>query len=309
MKIAVDFDDVILDTVPVVLEMLNERQDQRFHKWILQDITRWDMSFITGFSEETIFETFGKVKLHDVPQVKDAIFNILDFRNDGHFVEVVTSNPRGEDIRQWMDVHQLQDVPLASRPDKPSFLGDFKFDVVIDDNPETLRRCSDLGLRCIRFQRPWNSDMGGWGSDILERSAAGWVGVWNIIQEWVYADNVKDDVIGLTVEEALKAVTETNEDGVITNSRGGKQTDLKARYDLLPALAVRAVAGVLERGAKRYGEGNWHSLSVEEIHNHTLGHAVAFNRSNSIEDLEHTACRALMALEIALREEQHEPKE
>ena len=178
--------------------------------------------------------------------------------------------------------------------------------------------------------------------------------MWNIIQEWVYADSVKDVLpIGMPVEEALKAVTETyplrveelpmwlkgleerleaekeaeraylnigvapgvdyvaptNEDGVITNSRGGKQTDLKARYDLLPALAVKAVAGVLERGAKKYGEGNWHCLSVEEIHNHTLGHAVAFNRTNNIEDLEHTACRALMALEIALREvEQHERK-
>jgi hypothetical protein len=191
-----------------------------------------------------------------------------------------------------MDVHQLDKIPLVSTPDKITFLKDFEFDVLIDDNPDTLVLASAYGIRCIRFVKPWNTGIQNWGRRFNERSASRWYNVWNFIQRWVYTDSV--------------TIVPTKDDGVITNSRGGKQTDLKARYDLLPALAVKAIAGVLERGAKRYGEGNWHSLSVEEIHNHTLGHAIAFNRTNDIADLEHTACRALMALEIALREEKHE---
>jgi hypothetical protein len=68
-------------------------------------------------------------------------------------------------------------------------------------------------------------------------------------------------------------------------------------------LAIKSVAQVLHHGEQKYGLDNLGRLSVEECHNHTLGHAISFNRSNTIEDLAHTACRALMTLELALREE------
>jgi hypothetical protein len=97
-----------------------------------------------------------------------------------------------------------------------------------------------------------------------------------------------------------------DEEPTITNIKGAKQSDIEARFDLLPALAVKRVAQVLHRGEQTYGAANWRRLSVEECHNHTLGHAIGFNRSNAIEDLAHTACRALMTLELALVEEERQ---
>ena len=87
---------------------------------------------------------------------------------------------------------------------------------------------------------------------------------------------------------------------VVTNTKGAKQTDLRARYDLLPGRAIAAVAGVLNRGEQIYGKDNWRGLSVNEINNHTIGHLIDYLVTGEIENLEHAACRALMALEIAL---------
>lgn len=96
---------------------------------------------------------------------------------------------------------------------------------------------------------------------------------------------------------------------VYIKENGAKQSDLKARYDLLPARAMHEVAQVLKSGAEKYGETNWRGLSVDEIHNHTLYHAIQFNGTQSLEDLSHTATRALMALEMYLYEHDETTRE
>ncbi len=88
-----------------------------------------------------------------------------------------------------------------------------------------------------------------------------------------------------------------------TNSKGGRQSALPYRADLLPAQATLAVAAVLKTGADKYGETNWHAISVREHLNHVLTHAFAYLAGDASDDhLAHMACRALMALEIQLRE-------
>ena len=89
---------------------------------------------------------------------------------------------------------------------------------------------------------------------------------------------------------------------VITNAKGAKQSDIGARFDLLPARAIARVAEVLHHGAEKYGEDNWRGLSVDEINNHTIGHLMNYVGRGAEQDLAHAACRALMALEIKLQE-------
>ncbi len=92
------------------------------------------------------------------------------------------------------------------------------------------------------------------------------------------------------------------EEPVIANAKGAKQSDIGARFDLLPARAVARVAEVLHHGAEKYGEDNWRGLSVDEINNHTIGHLMNYVGRGAEQDLAHAACRALMALEIKLQE-------
>ena len=89
----------------------------------------------------------------------------------------------------------------------------------------------------------------------------------------------------------------------VVNEKGAKQSKTLYRADLLPPLATLAVAGVLHEGAVKYGDTNWHGISVRDHLNHAMIHVFAWLAGDTQDDhLEHFACRALMALEIAKME-------
>lgn len=107
-----------------------------------------------------------------------------------------------------------------------------------------------------------------------------------------------------------------------TNERGGKQSAIGVRLDLLPADAVKAVGKRLALGADRYAKNNWRLISTEDHLNHALRHilnalAVKDDIYNKLEragggldvegdadletpyhELSAAACRLLMALEV-----------
>jgi hypothetical protein len=92
----------------------------------------------------------------------------------------------------------------------------------------------------------------------------------------------------------------------VVNEKGGKQSLVKGRFDLLPPLALIEVAMVLEEGAKKYGMNNWKNIESSSHINHALAHLFLHltNRSEE-DDLGHAACRILMALEMKVLEEAH----
>lgn len=88
---------------------------------------------------------------------------------------------------------------------------------------------------------------------------------------------------------------------VTTNANGGKQSHSPFRCDLLPPQAVLAVAKILEHGAGKYGEKNWHKISVSDNLNHALVHMFAYLVGDTQDDhLEHAATRILFALDQKL---------
>lgn len=96
-------------------------------------------------------------------------------------------------------------------------------------------------------------------------------------------------------------------DEVAVNERGGKQSKLAVRHDLLPHVAVQKVAEVVAEGAAKYATNNWRLIEVESHLNHALAHvnnylrqSVAPDGADSVEELSHAACRVLMALETHL---------
>ena len=89
----------------------------------------------------------------------------------------------------------------------------------------------------------------------------------------------------------------------VVNERGGKQSKVEYRFDLLPPQALAAVAKVLKEGAVKYGENNWHNIDSGDHLNHALIHIYADLAGDNQDDhLEHAACRILMALEMRIRE-------
>jgi hypothetical protein len=326
--ICVDFDDVIADTMndgflPNLNELERSKGWHNTHAWEEDDFREWNAAKTTGLSDDTIVRLFTEIDYKNVGHVKDAVMTIRDLADKGWVFHVLTANPDEIQIRDWLDRNGLSEYPMTSTPDKVNFMLGRGYKMIIDDKPKTLETASLRGLHAIRFEKPWNLGMSGWGKAQNEHTAQSWYGVWMLLKsleedqrkrafaayEQVYTKKLK---LGLT-EGSLNKVrdmqfysdrremySDEEMDEIITNANGAKQSDLRARFDLLPARALKEVAAVLHRGAEKYGEENWRGLSVEEIHNHTLGHAVAFNESEELEDLAHTACRALMALEVYL---------
>ncbi|QDU61259.1 hypothetical protein Pan216_21130 [Planctomycetes bacterium Pan216] len=88
---------------------------------------------------------------------------------------------------------------------------------------------------------------------------------------------------------------------ITENEQGRKQSAIDVRFDLLPAHSLFAIAGVLHRGALKYGEGNWKGIATDDHLNHALTHVFAYLAGDTQDDhLGHAACRMLMAHEMAL---------
>ena len=316
MKIVIDFDDVLAETMrDGFLPNLNTYQRRvggPFFEWKAEAFKNWGIAEATGFSEETIATLFEEVHYQGVAQADNAVKAVKDLWAQGHELVCLTANPDWLQISEWLKQHGLGDLDLKSEKNKVEWMITHDYSVIIDDNPQTLLEAANRGLIAFRFERPWNTWLEDWGDRPQEKSANSWYGVWRFFRSYTKTAHIA------TWEQIIRAPTSAPIDrtpphprieipfdsgeAIITNEKGAKQADLQARFDLLPALAIARVAQVLHHGAQKYGEENWRGLSVAECHNHTIGHAIGYNNSEDLEDLAHTACRALMTLELALTE-------
>jgi len=84
---------------------------------------------------------------------------------------------------------------------------------------------------------------------------------------------------------------------IVTNAQGGKQSKLDYRFDLIDAKAMFALAKVMHEGAQKYDVDNWRKISVDEHLNHAESHIWA-HRAGDKQDfhLSHAFTRTMMAL-------------
>jgi hypothetical protein len=91
----------------------------------------------------------------------------------------------------------------------------------------------------------------------------------------------------------------------VTNERGGKQSKVLYRFDLLDPRAMFEMTKVLAEGAEKYGEDNWRNIDVRDHLNHLLVHTYAYLAGDkSDEHLSHIMCRAMFAQAVAIQEEE-----
>jgi hypothetical protein len=116
------------------------------------------------------------------------------------------------------------------------------------------------------------------------------------LQEKIENDNVTSAVTISAIADPDAPVT--------TNEKGGSQSDIPVRFDLIDAKAMFEMAKVLDHGAKKYGANNWRKIDVEDHLNHLLMHTYAYlSGDRTDEHLSHILCRATFALGVALQED------
>lgn len=89
-----------------------------------------------------------------------------------------------------------------------------------------------------------------------------------------------------------------------TNAKGGSQSHIPVRFDLVDGKAMFAMCGVLAEGAAKYGPNNWRKIDIDDHLNHLIMHAYAYLAGDrSDEHLSHIMCRAMFAQAVELTEE------
>ena len=112
-------------------------------------------------------------------------------------------------------------------------------------------------------------------------------------------------------EEALQAFVDKEIDRLAVqcfeNSAGIKHDQQKTRYDLMPWLALDAVADVMSYGANKYGDRNWEAgLSFSRCFSALCRHLFAWflGEEKDVESghshLAHVACNALFLLHYSI---------
>lgn len=113
-------------------------------------------------------------------------------------------------------------------------------------------------------------------------------------------DGITDGVkgFGFSVADIASPDAETT-----VNEKGGKQSHIPVRFDLIDGKAMFAMAAVLHEGAEKYGEDNWRLISIEDHLNHMIMHAYAYLAGDRTDEhLSHILCRATFANGVALAE-------
>jgi hypothetical protein len=83
---------------------------------------------------------------------------------------------------------------------------------------------------------------------------------------------------------------------VVENERGGKQSRLVARLDLVDAQTMLRLGRILGEGALKYGPNNWRKIESPDHVNHALVHVYAALAGDTQDDhLGHALCRLMMA--------------
>ena len=92
---------------------------------------------------------------------------------------------------------------------------------------------------------------------------------------------------------------------VHTNERGGMQSALEGRYDLIPGEALTRLAKVVAAGAKKYAPNNWRAIAYKDHISHAVMHLAAMLSDDQSDDhLGHALCR--LAFAVAVEDSQHQ---
>lgn len=91
------------------------------------------------------------------------------------------------------------------------------------------------------------------------------------------------------------------------NEKGGAQSDVPVRFDLIDAKAMFEMAKVLDQGARKYGADNWRLIPINDHLNHLIMHAYAYLAGDDTDEhLSHILCRATFALGVCLQDDFNE---
>lgn len=162
MKIAVDIDDVTMDFWTGVCTSVNTEYGTTLDP---VETPNWDdnaLKRLRVFGDGRTWWDWLQERdwiWHTFQPVPGAIGGIEILRQQGHFVEALTSKPKWAEWTVWKWLgkwrpafHRVTIVPTG---DKKTDWSDAE--LLIDDRDVNVREWLDAGRKAILFQRPWSN--------------------------------------------------------------------------------------------------------------------------------------------------------
>jgi len=159
IKLAIDLDSVLADTMVVWAEEFNKRNNSSITK---ENIISWDISKILNISITEVSDIFTYIwdkRWLDIPSTEPSIGNIVSNLHDKGFrISILTKRYRSSvsNVIKWLDLHKIHcDDLLFVYDDIPKT--DYPFDILVDDAPINFSDIVSPRIGVL-FNQPWNKN-------------------------------------------------------------------------------------------------------------------------------------------------------
>lgn len=154
LKIALDFDSVLSDTMVRWIHVFNTKKNTTLTK---NDVLSWTFWNDFGISIDEAFNIFEEVwsDWKNLPSTENNIVDsVKKLANISH-VDIVTDVQEShlQYIKMWLnDKGIIYENFVSSNGTKTNL----DYDVFIDDSPSIAQKASQIGKICLLYDQPWN---------------------------------------------------------------------------------------------------------------------------------------------------------
>ncbi|MHA1642754.1 MAG: 5' nucleotidase, NT5C type [Promethearchaeota archaeon] len=166
MKIAVDIDGVLLDTMITFCEIFNARHGTSYKK---SDVKRWDFYKDWNMTEEEMWEIFYQIYADSmsIPFIDNDAPGIMKELNKKYRVSIVSARDNNfrKEIIKKLEYHGIKQgshyEKIVLVKHKPYHQKIFHhYDIYIDDNPNLAHHIMKLKNRkLLLYDQPWNREI------------------------------------------------------------------------------------------------------------------------------------------------------
>lgn len=170
MRIGIDFDDVVANSLDVLMRLHNERYGTALTRADFHSFNLWEVW--GGTREEAIKkidEFFNEDQLKEISPIAGSIEAINTLKQEGHDLYVITGRAE-RDVAQterWLKhhfagvfkgVHYAHFNTLDKSPRrKLDICKELKIELMIDDHLPTAIECAENGIKAFLFNQPNNA--------------------------------------------------------------------------------------------------------------------------------------------------------
>lgn len=160
VKVALDFDGVLVDIIPILLDEIEKAYGKKYTK---EEVTSWGIFYNEwGIKEGKLWRLFDRAgeRIEEYPiidEFAESVIFLLKHEYDLE-IDVVTSDPASEEMIDkklqtlgFTEKHIDNLVCLGATHNK----AELDYDVYIDDNPNLCKKLKEHQIQFL-YDQPWN---------------------------------------------------------------------------------------------------------------------------------------------------------